>query len=249
MAVIKNTESQYGGTPSLRFDERVSFNNMLSIMLYEGLIMNYPIDKTINYVKKLFNIPDDSIRESEGAIMITIIVPKQNNMTTLNKLIRAMQLCGYFLSVSMMDAIKNLGGLETTLQFEEKYDQKMKNEILKDEKELLHITQSKNVDKIKSIGLTPSSINKLFDYPERIYLLKGSIPHEDIINLAEMPATIYNLHNENGKIDYDYSVLHLDLSRIPDTVRLFPDLDYESYGLYTIDNIPPSAITNINTLT
>ena len=96
-------------------------------MLSEGLIMNYPIDKTINYVKKLFNIPDDSIRESEGAIMITIIVPKQNNMTTLNKLIRAMQLCGYFLSVSMMDAIKNLGGLETTLQFEKKYDQEMKN--------------------------------------------------------------------------------------------------------------------------
>ena len=277
MAVIKITESQYEEikkralaganyfpeidgdmmeeNPSMPFTEtegeigeRVTFNNPLSVMLSEGLIMSYPVDKTINYVKKLFNIPDDSIRESEGAIMITIIVPKQNNMTTLNKLIRDMQLCGYFLSAPKMNVLKNRAGQKTTLQFEPKYDHDVKDDILKGEKELLHITLSKNVEKIKSIGLTPSSKNKFFNYPERIYLLKGSIPYEDIIDLAELLASVYNYNNKGEKRDYDYSVLHLDVNKLPDTIRLFPDSNYESYGLYTIDNIPPSVITKIERL-
>lgn len=277
MAVIKITESQYKEikkmalaganyfpeiygdmmeeNPSTLFtepegelDERVTFNNPLSVMLSEGLIMSYPADKTINYVKKSFNIPDYCIRESDGAIMIAVIVPNKNNMTTLNKLIRAMQLCGYFLSRPKIDVLMMRSGKKTTLQFEPKYDHEVKDDILKGEKELLHITLSKNVEKIKSIGLTPSSKNKMFNYPERIYLLKGSIPYEDIINLAELLASVYNHNNQGEKRDYDYSVLHLDVDKLPDTIRLFPDSNYEPYGLYTIDNIPPSAITEIERL-
>lgn len=277
MAVIKITESQYEDikkralaganyfpeiagdmmeeNPSTLFtepegelDERVTFNNPLSVMLSEGLIMSYPADKTINYVKKLFKIPDYGIRESNGAIIIGIIVPNKNNMTTLNKIIRAMQLCGYFLSRPKIDVLMMRSGKKTTLQFEPKYDHEVKDDMLKGEKELLHITLSKNVEKIKYIGLTPSSKNKMFNYPERIYLLKGSIPYEDIVNLAELLASVYNHNNKGEKRDYDYSVLHLDVDKLPDTIRLFPDSNYEPYGLYTIDNIPPSAITEIERL-
>ena len=276
MAVIKITESQYEEikkralaganyfpelagdmmeeNPSMPFTEtegeigeRVTFNNPLSVMLSEGLIMSYPVDKTINYVKKLFNIPDNRIR-TRGDVILILANVSMHNMVVLNKLIRAMQLCGYFLSAPKMNVLRNRDGQKTTLQFEPKYDHDVKDDILKGEKELLHITLSKNVEKIKSIGLTPSSKNKFFNYPERIYLLKGSIPYEDIIDLAELLASVYNYNNKGEKRDYDYSVLHLDVNKLPDTIRLFPDSNYESYGLYTIDNIPPSVITKIERL-
>lgn len=276
MAVIKITESQYEEikkralaganyfpeiagdmmeeNPSMPFTEtegeigeRVTFNNPLSVMLSEGLIMSYPVDKTIHYVKKLFNIPDNCIR-TRGDVILIFANVSMHNMVVLNKLIRTMQLCGYFLSAPKMNVLRNRDGQKTTLQFEPKYDHDVKDDILKGEKELLHITLSKNVEKIKSIGLTPSSKNKFFNYPERIYLLKGSIPYEDILDLAELLASVYNYNNKGEKRDYDYSLLHLDVNKLPDTIRLFPDSNFESYGLYTIDNIPPSVITKIERL-
>jgi hypothetical protein len=221
-----------------------SYSNPLTLHgqflnLNEGLIHTYPIDKTIEYIKKRFNLGDRQISKSKmenGVEQILVIFPCVNNNEKM--LIKAFNLCGYHLSYPKLDNIVKNNWM--ILQFEPKFQDDISQTIKKTEKYLLHITPKYNLKKILNIGLSPKTKNNLFDYPNRIYLLKGSTPPNEIMFL------INKLHeaNQNEFNDGEYALILLNINELSDNISLFLDSNFEN-GLFTTDYIKPNAIYNV----
>jgi hypothetical protein len=99
-----------------------------------------------------------------------------------------------------------------------------------------HATPSNKVDKILKIGLTPRDEGKRGDYrTPRIYLLPF---YDDFF--------FESLYYKDGEIsnDFDYTVLKIDLSKMPNPPKLYRDEMAKSHsGVYTYDNIPPQCIS------
>lgn len=241
-------------TDSLRIDGDInyhtSFDNPLSIMLLGGLIISYPPSKVRNYILKRYDISDSDVvikGDDKNVIMVRILPNKSEDL--VNELIRAMNLCGYYLSLPRPENISYWFEREKesplVLQFEPNYGDTMKRDVIGNERELLHITQRKNIDKIYFNGLVSKSNNNLFKHPERIYLLKGSTPVIDIVELGLLLKNVYNIKSEEDPAS-KYCIIHIDLKRVPDNVKFFTDINYNKNGLYTMDNIPPSAISGVS---
>ena len=102
-----------------------------------------------------------------------------------------------------------------------------------DIKSLYHMTPSSKVDKILRKGLNPKSSNPFFAYPDRIYL--GLDP--DKLEHVLLRAIKARGGGKNGP----WTILEIVISKIPDRDRFKIDQNYPD-GLFTSDNIPPSAI-------
>lgn len=98
---------------------------------------------------------------------------------------------------------------------------------------LYHVTPASHADKIKKIGLVPKSHSKVALHPERIYL---AIKKEDALDMAKMFSRI--------KPNEDLILITIDTNNLPDYVKLYSDPNYFKKGVYTLNNIPPNAITD-----
>lgn len=220
----------------------MTFENLL--LLNEGLITTYSADKTIEYVQKALKGIPLLIRKTEtnnGPCIIATIPTIGSNFNIICNLMNA---CGWFLGHPKYNSENYPKNVLATLQFEPKF-QPQSRDVLGNEKFLLHITQAKNVPKIKRIGLVPSSKNQMFNYPDRIYLIKGGVHMSKIIGLAGMLCYVNkNEDYKNGiAIKEDYSVLKIDVAKIPEKTKFAIDPNFAD-GVYTTDNIPPSAIVS-----
>lgn len=221
-----------------------SYSNPLTLHgqflnLNEGLIHTYPIDKTIEYIKKRFNLSDKQIFKTkvENEVeQIIVIFPCINNNEEM--LIKAFNLCGYYLSYPKLERIVKNNWM--ILQFEPKFQNDISKTIREKENYLLHITPKYNLKKILNIGLSPKTKNKLFDYPNRIYLLKGSTPPKETMFLID------KLHsaNQTEYNDGNYALILLDANKLAENISLYSDSMFK-YGLFTTDYIKTDAIYNI----
>lgn len=221
----------------------ISLANPLSVMLTEGLIKSYPTDKSVEYIKNLFNLPDDAIKAVEyngiEKLLITFI-PKPENWDAL---LNAANLCGFFLSRPKPSQIYNYIGRQVRLEFEKKYSNDLFNELKSKGENLIHLTPLKNVDKIRNIGLIPAAKNLAFNYPERVYLLKESTPDDIIDWLCKALSKVYTCKRQKKRIDYAKIVI--DINKLKEDTKLFQDPNLPKFGLFTTDNIPPNAIKNV----
>lgn len=221
-----------------------TYKDPITILLSEGISMSFPVGKVISYIKKHFNLPDSRIKQAcdsiSGELTNTIMVYVPVEPNNIDRLSRAMAACGYYL----MNPISSLRiGQESWLQFEPKYDTSIVQEIKATERFLFHLTPETNVPKIKKNGIVPRSKNSIARFPERVYLLRGSTPDGDILDLYEMLAVTYNYKRERKT--FKYAKVIIDISKLPQDIKLFIDPNYPDYGLYTTDNVPPSAISDI----
>lgn len=88
----------------------------------------------------------------------------------------------------------------------------------------------------------------MFSYPERVFFFKGDTPFNEIL----YQCIDFNNHIKNKLNNDVYTIFIVDTKKIPNNVNFHTDLAYP-YGIYTNDNIPPSAIKkyqdfNINDL-
>lgn len=216
-----------------------SYNNVLSICmldkfydaaLNEGLIQTYDPQQTVRYIKDYFNMSDDEIYNTE---LNTIIVSTSDiNDEFLNKLDKAFNLCGYY------KAITDKGDEKIEIQYEPKYIDPIENVLRKKEHFLLHLSPTKYKEKILKNGFVPKSKNSTFDYPDRVYFLRESIPTKNLIEMLKVLSS----KNKNSK----YSIFKIDLNKIPLNVKFYSDLNYNEYGVFTYDNINANAIIKIN---
>jgi hypothetical protein len=194
-----------------------------SHIISEGLITTYPLEKSIQILKRRFNDYNISVGE-DNEIYIEGVINHDYTFALLNTL-------GYHItSIIQNDKQTKLEELLANQNYvlcaEPKYDIKdIVPEII------FHATLSKYVNKINKIGIIPKSNNKISLHPDRIYF---SIKIEDAIKFAEY------LENK-----YDTSSAIVVVSTIDLDNNFYSDINFKYSGVYTLNNISPKNIIKI----
>lgn len=117
----------------------------------------------------------------------------------------------------------------------------MYQEAIDDVKErwkvLYHLSPKYNEETIMKNGLVPSTRNKFFKYPPRIYMVTPNIPMSELEKLASK-LNKFEKNTENGEV---FTIYRIKTNMIPDNVELFYDPRFD-YGVYSTKPIPTSAI-------
>jgi hypothetical protein len=116
------------------------------------------------------------------------------------------------------------------LQIEAKYDLEQN---IHDINELYHVSATRRVKKILSIGLAPKSGEKISTHPSRIYLALS-------IKDANEIATLFRKKYPDIKL----SLFRIDFKGVrknSPSIRIFNDPNFKG-GFYTLSNIPPKFI-------
>lgn len=232
------------------FLNKSSGRNIWDIKMAEGLIYSYPIESFGTYLSRILNAINIkhviNIKEIENTLSLTIFNFDKEVLSILNS---NGNLSGYFISLIVLMRfdtsnmiIKNINDLEKNIDefkprsitfiFESKFDEEYKEKP----RFILHVTEKKNLKKILSIGLVPKSNSKLSQHPERIYF---ALTYNAAVEYEKVFA-----RNADKHID-DYDILQIDMTMLKIKLMYDPNSIHRSerFGLYTYDNIPPSAIS------
>lgn len=206
-----------------------------NINLNEGLYKTYPPETTIRYIKKLFDFDERCIR----IIGNSNSLPEEKRIQMIyfkgygntEKMKNAMMLCGYVLSKSQdrgncyVEEVYipiNLPNIDSVVR---KYNY------------ITHVTPLYNKKNILLKGFVPKSKNEMFSYPDRIFFFKGDTHYKEIL----YQCMDFDAHLKNRLNRHIYTIFIVDTKKIPENVHFHTDLTYP-FGIYTSDNIPPSAI-------
>ncbi len=221
-----------------------NYSNPLSIamlnpkLLKEGLIKTYPIEKAAAYIKSYFNLRDIQVKivEGENGVqqLLVMVPPIADNIKIMEK---AMNYFGYYLAAPKEKT--DIPGSLVWLQFEPKIQDDISIQLRNEEKFLYHITPAYNKDKILNIGFSPRTKNSLFNFPNRVYFIKGSIDEKQIETIGRQLCDA----NKSEGNDGSYVVFVVDLDKIPENIPFYADSNYK-FGVYTNSNIRPDVIVD-----
>ena len=224
--------------------KRISHDNVLSNIpqLNEAEGDEMPADNIVIEIRKKYHL-DEYLAfklEANNNIYIYIITACIGEN---DKLIEDdMRKMGYFLGCK--GEIQIIYGMAfQTLQFEP-YSQ-MQNDETKNIKNvfnfLYHWTPEYCIDNILKNGLIPNHQNKFFNYPNRIYLMKGDSSFSEIEKLGRNLCKVNTNEQNNGT----YFLLKVDINNLSDDIHFYYDSN-SSIGIYTEQQIPPCNIQVIN---
>lgn len=219
--------------------------------LNEGLIKTYPIEKVIKLLTRKFQLSPDQIQiettefEDIPIKCITLFFPLNIDKNTIGDIKHEMNTCGYFVAQDLFhDILNNI----SYILFEPKYTQDVSDIIRSKYSVLYHMTSSLFINKIKNNGLCPSSKNSTFLYPKRVFFMKGDTLNDEQKYMLNTIKQIRD-NSDNAKQNPFYNqqayLLTLDLNKIPKDVKMYADPFTSPGSFFTYDNIPPSAIINI----
>lgn len=199
-------------------------------MLDESLIMTYDIDKVVKIMERKFGLHPSRVIENNG--VISIFLPFGVSKNEIGDIKNFMNYCGYY---NVKDEpVVNQAINSYVFNFIRKYpNEDITEEIFNNVEYLYHATPSLYVERIMKYGLVPKAKNKLFQYPDRIYL---STVCDD--NLFKSLKVVNSINKNTGTT---YSVLRISVNSLPDNIVFYKDSDYVN-GVFTYDNISPDAI-------
>lgn len=223
-------------TKYLREDK---INEFPTSLIKEGLILSWKYDKLINILKKNINF-EYNLTE----FCLEIIIDKKDiTKEIIDRFNTLLILSGYYVSIYYINDNKYKGSPslkewfsnnKIKLELNKKFDSDSDGVPLK----MFHVTELKNIEKIKKSGLIPVSYSKIEKHPDRIYLF-------DNINSANYFKNDlierYNLENDN------VIILEID-TRLINKIKLYidPKFGKKEWGAYyTYSNISPFAIINL----
>lgn len=189
------------------------------LVLTEGLIKTFPLEKSINIIKKRF--PNLHIEiEKDGEIYI------EGDMIELENYLPIFNNLGYFIStytINGTDWLKdyNDNTKPSVLYLEPKYDIEIDNIP----NTLYHASPLKFKNKIIKIGFIPKTGNKLSKHPERIYLTD---------NLKTATFFGENMKKEEG----GYCIWKINGKCVS---KLYSDINLRDNGYYALNNIHPKC--------
>jgi hypothetical protein len=239
MRQIQISESQFKnimGAYHITFDNPISLSMSDSKSLNEGTFKTYPPEKVQKYIINMFRLPSDwvNFEESEQGGVYFFWLRVRKSLTLIEQIIKAMNLCGYFCSIKQEDKEPEF----IILQFEPRH-QNNANEEVRAMDYIYHVSPSYNLNKILKSGFTPKTKNSLFDYPDRVYFFKQHTTEDELNNLTYHLCCYNKSLGNNNK----YVIFIIDVKEIPQNVNFYLDGNYAN-GIYTTDNIPPSAIVD-----
>lgn len=172
------------------------------------------------------------IVEHENSIKVGIVAPAIEELP--DEIEKDMKTMGYFKSKEEMYVLNNRN--YKIMQFEPLFQPNVRDNGAIDGV-LIHITPSSNVESIKKRGFLPYSKNSEFDYPNRVHFLLSGFTITEIRRIARgLKAT--------SKNDGDYSMIIVNLFKIPENVKLYFDPNMLN-SVFTNEGVPPTAIEKI----
>lgn len=222
------------------YDNKIIYNNG-HINIDENLERK---TKDVEYVKKyLFKnlgLKDWQFSERQGANDVQLIMLVGDIGMNIDIITKAMETMGWF--QSYITKSQNINGINIRcIAFDPIYQDKINDEVRDGWNYLYHLTPSENIESILLNGIIPSSKNKLFHYPNRVYLLKPTVTHNEVVNLAKRLASQYS--KQNGQ----YALFQIDLNKTHNSVDFSYDPRYQN-GVYTYQKIPKDAIIDYITI-
>lgn len=215
-------------------------------IVLEGLTMTYPTKKTISYIKNTLekkNLPigefieNNYYGESDIADSINVIVDGYSLTQELNDtLVKLFDSCGYYQSCFYWSDDKHDG----IYQFEPKYQEDAFNATEIGDY-LYHITTLNHYNKIIKQGFIPKSKNKKFNYPPRCYFFTE----------CDVEFMIDFMHGSGkAKQNDELILITVDTRKLKDDIKFWIDQLFvgEDIAVYTYDNIPNTAIINVEKL-
>lgn len=224
-----------------------TMDNPMSIHMFEnideGLMRTYSSKDVIKFLYNQYDIHPSQIKtidKKEGVSYIKIQIPNVGD--NVDEISHAMGVCGYYLSKPTRKELKTKINQWVSVQFEPRIRPDDTKQIRKEESTLIHITPQYNLGKIKHIGFSPRSKNELFDYPSRVYFIRGSLDMSKIIEIGQELSDNNPNEFHNGK----YVLIKIDLNRVPDNIKFYIDTNYmDDTCIFTKQNIHPDVIIDI----
>jgi hypothetical protein len=236
-----------------RWENRRIFNEYEEIihkncmLLKEGLIKTYPLNSMIGMLSKYGESFYNSYNHSGGVLVLANNYLNGSSIEMVNKVLDA---GGYYVSYysvflktsptksDLVKKFKDLPNMEDIHQLWIIYEAKFDSIVdISNIHFLYHLTEKRYLERIKRDGLVPRANNKLTNHPDRIYFTM------DEVGLNMLLPQFINL----GKSINEYIILRIDY-RLANKPKLMLDPNFSSYGVYTTENIPFSAINGMKYL-
>ena len=201
-----------------------------------------PPDDVAKTLIEKYNLPKSFVVVREQFHKIYVYVVTALVGENEKKIEEDMAKVGYFLG--QRRGPNTIDGMEyAVLQFEPECQRQndVTEEVREKYKALYHWTPSYNVQSILNKGLIPDRKNSFFNYPNRVYLIQGDASNEYLYRMGHMLSFFNNDARNNAK----YSLLEINVNKIPQKVRFFYDSNSE-FGIYTENIIPANTIRVLN---
>lgn len=206
-------------------------------ILKEEATETLSVEETMREIQLKFNFKDWQLATTSVANKIQLVILYPGILKNTKLIKDAMSACGWSLSTKGF-IVRNFM-IWKAMSFDPMFQEDVSSEARK-YKKMYHWTPLYNYDSIKNIGLIPKSENLLFDYPDRIHLIKGNTPTELKLSLGKQLCDA----NKRLKNKGDYILLEINLSKISKGTGIYYDPRYE-WGYYMKTPIEPEAIKAI----
>ena len=182
--------------------------------------------------------------QGENSISLAILISnwKDNN---IKEIINSFERFGWFCSTSENEIVKTniilsdgskLDGDWVIRQFEPKYQPNV-NETVRNYKFIYHLSPVYNLESILKNRFKVHSQNKKFNYPNRIFFLKGNIDQENIMCIGQQLCDM----NTDSRNTGEYCLFTIKTNLIPSDINFYLDPVYE-FGIFTEQDIPVETI-------
>lgn len=191
-----------------------------------------PVDKAYDAIMSKYHFEPWQFRvidKAQGEKGFSLTTPKMEEL--FNDVVKDLAHLGYYMAHYYQQLLWGKWFYVTT--FEPEF-QSPKNDGIRNYRFASHITPERNWNSIKEKGLVPQSKNKIFDYPNRLYLLNGANSIDDMFDMARLLKKV-------GIPDEEFAFIILGTVKIPDNVIFYPDPNRNN-AFYTTQTIPTSAI-------
>lgn len=234
--VNQYTNFKFAGNPFIGFGSLLMENSN-----GEYVAKNKNITVDIETVKKdisfIFGLKpwQFKIEKQCNDVACAFLIPNIDDNAKL--LIKSMKQLGWFNSICSRYYIDNKEYVN--MKFEPLYELDITKEIHNNIKVIYHVSPAVNFNQIKKKGFIPLSNNNIFDYPNRVYFIKGIVDEDTLINVA------YELYKyiENQNL-VKYNIYTLDVSKIPLYITFQNDPNMDK-GIFTYYKVPYKAVSNV----
>lgn len=197
--------------------------------LYEGLIKTYPVDATIDKLKRSGFEAEKLIQDNNNVTIIVKYHPYDHT-----KIKKIMDIYGWY-----EQGLYNISN-KKWIYFLPKFGLDATEDVYKSDMILYHVTNDYYVNKILKNGLQPRSHKKIEkEQPDRIYLII-----KNPVNYKGFLLHLYNKMRKHDKNIKSLYVLKIDLSKCEDKLFYYDNL--LTGGVYTHENIPPQCISIVD---
>jgi hypothetical protein len=239
------------------------------LLLNESLIRTYPISSTISGLLRKWDFLKFKKQYSKFGEANTICIICESNKIDedlISGIFKLANYYGWFISLyeaydknkreifqlgktisveKILNSLKEFDKVKyIEINLEAKYDIELDMKFAPEF--LYHITNSKYIEKIRTIGLVPKTHSKLANHPERIYLAIS----EEVVRNILIKQLKYAANKNKQDIDIrtgkevEWFLITISVKDLPQVQRFFRDPNYDN-GIYTLTNIRPQSIEKI----